>query len=369
MKPEPAPEMQHGVVRFYNFLPLGNPFLEAVLAGFSRLQKAIAPGFFFDAQGARLFAALCEQPGYYLLRTEVGILRQNMAAILQFIGAGVELIEFRAGIGVQAAVLAEQLRPLVYVPVDLDGGILERASRELAELYPWLNISGMRADVKRSLVLPKFAGLPIRRKLAFLPGAMIGSFAPEEAVAVLQNARRLVGAGGVLLASVDAGKGREELESAYNDAGGLNARMHLNLLARINRELGGDFQSGRFSYRADCDSALGLVSMRIESRYAQFAHVAGRRFDFAPGEALETGIACQYSDEQFQAMAQRAGFALDSIWTDAAQRFSIYGMIATRCTDADTGVRFWSRFTALHDGSSLCGGAVDPRQSGLTFTA
>ena len=104
--------------------------------------------------------------------------------------------------------------------------------------------------------------------------------------------------------------------------------MHLNLLARINRELGGDFQAGRFAYRADYDAALGRVSMRLESLYAQIAHVAGRRFDFAPGETVETGFAWQYSSEEFQAMAREAGFAPQTAWTDAAQHFSVHGMIA-----------------------------------------
>jgi dimethylhistidine N-methyltransferase len=328
MKPEPALEIPQGVVRFYNFLPAGNPFADEVLGGFSRPQKAIAPRYFLDQQGAELFASLCEQPEYYLLRAEIAILRENMDAILQFAGTGAELIEFRSGIGVQTAVLAEYLRPLVYVPVELDQGILERASRELAELHPWLNLSGMRADVRHPLVLPEFAGLPIRKKIAFMSGSMIGGFAPDEAVAVLRNARRLVGTGGVLLAGVDPGKGRKALESAYNDARGLNARMHLNLLGRINRELNGDFQPGRFSYRADYEAAAGRVVMRLESRYAQFAHVAGRRFDFAPGEIVETGFAHQYSDAEFQSLAHQAGFAPEAVWADTAKQFSIHGMIA-----------------------------------------
>jgi dimethylhistidine N-methyltransferase len=329
MNSEPAPEIPCGVVRFYDFLPAGNPFLDAVLAGFSRPQKSIAPGYLLDQAGAELFAALCEQPEYYLLRAELGILRQYMAPILEFVGGGIELIELRAGIGVQTAVLVDQLRPLVYVPVDPDRGILERASRELSELHPWLNISGMRADFRQAPVLPEFAGLPIRRKVVFLPGSIIGNFPQEEAEAVLRTARQVVGAGGVLLAGVDPGAQRKEREAAYDDAAGIGARLHLNLLARINTELGGDFQPGRFAYHADCTGAPGTVRMRLESQYAQFAHVAGKRFDFAPGEIVEAGIARAYPPEEFQAMAQRARFAPGSVWTDAAMQFAVHCMIAT----------------------------------------
>jgi len=299
-----------------------------VLAGFSRPQKAVAPRFFLDEQGAELYAALCEQPEYYPVRSEAGILRENLAAIVQFIGTGAEYIELRAGIGLQTAILAERLRPLVYVPIEIDRGMLERASRELADLFPWLNVSGMRADFRRPLVLPEFAGLPIRKKVVFLSGSVTGSLAPDETVAVLRNMRQLVGTGGVLLAGVDPCKRRKALESAYNDAQGINARMHLNLLARINRELGGDFQAGRFAYRADYDAALGRVSMRLESRYAQFAHIAGKRFNFAPGETVETGVAWQYSTEEFQAIVREAGFEPETVWTDAAQHFSVHGMTA-----------------------------------------
>lgn len=328
MNPDPAPDVPQGVVRFYNFLPPGEPFLAEVLAGFSQPQKRIGPRYFFDERGAELYAALCEQPEYYLVRSESAILRQNLAAIVQFVGTGAEFIELRAGIGFQTAILAERLRPLVYVPIDMDAGILERASRELVELYPWLNVSGMRADFRHPLVLPEFAGLPAHKKLVFLSGSLTGSFAPDEAIAVMRNARQLVGTGGVLLAGVDPGKRRKPLESAYNDAKGYNARMHLNLLERINRELGGDFQPARFAYRADYEAALGRVTMRLESLYAQFVHIAGKRFDFAPGEAVETGGAWQHSTEEFQAMARQAGFTPEAVWTDAAQQFSVHAMIA-----------------------------------------
>lgn len=327
MKPQPIPEVPRGVVRFYNFLP-GNPFLDDVLAGLSQLPKRISPRYFHDEPGSQLFAAVCEQPECYLLRSEIAILRDNLAAIVQFIGPEAELIEMRAGTGVQTALLVEQLRPLVYVPIDIDGRILESASGELVQLYPGLNISGMRADFSRPLALPEFVGLPIRKKAIFLPGSVVGGFTPEQALGVLRNARQLAGAGGVLLAGVDLKKDGKAIESAYCDANGMNAKLHLNLLARINRELEGDFQPARFAYHAFHDRTKGCVTMYLESLYSQFAHVGGRRFDFAANETMDTGIAYQYSEAEFQALARDAGFVSKTVWTDAAQMFSIHGMIA-----------------------------------------
>jgi dimethylhistidine N-methyltransferase len=328
MTPEPALEVPHGVVRFYNFLAEGNRFLDDVLAGLGRLQKSIPQGYFYDEQGSQLAAALCEQPEWYLIQAEVAILRDNLADIVRFVGPDAELIELRAGIGVQTALLVEPLRPPVYVPIDIDGRALEAASRELAALFPWLNISGMRADFARPLVLPEFVGLPIRRKAVFLPGSVIGGFVPEAALEVLRNARQLAGTGGALLAGVDLKKDGKTIESAYIDARGINAGLHRNLLARINRELGADLQPGRFAYHAYYDHAKGCVTMYLESLYSQFAHVGGRRFDFALNETIDTGFAYQYAEAEFQALAREAGFASQAVWTDAARMFATHGMVA-----------------------------------------
>lgn len=328
MKREPLPQGPHGVVRFYNFLPEGNHFLDDVLTGFSQPHKRLPPAYLFDPRGTPFYAALCAQPECYLMQAEVAILREHLAVIANFIGPETELIELRSGVGVQAALLLEQLKPLVYVPIDLDGPMLQAASRDLAELFPWLNISGMCADLRHRLALPEFVGLPIRKKAVLFAGSVLGGFAPQEALTVLCNARQLVGTGGMLLAGIDLKKDMKTIVSAYSDASGMNAAFHLNLLERINRDLGADFQQGRFAYRASFNDGRGCMEMRLESLYAQFARVGGRRIDFAPNETVETGIAYQYSIAEFQALARKAGFAAQETWMDAAQMFSIHGMIA-----------------------------------------
>ena len=132
----------------------------------------------------------------------------------------------------------------------------------------------------------------------------------------------------MLLAGVDLKKDGKTIESAYIDASGMNAGLHRNLLARINRELGGDFQTWRFAYHAYYDRTKGCVTMYLESLYSQFAHVGGRRFDFGPNETIDTGIAYQYEEAELQALARQAGFVSQIVWTDAARMFSVHGMIA-----------------------------------------
>ncbi len=317
-----------GVVRFYNFLPEGTSFLGEVLSGLALPRKALPPKYFYDARGCSLFEQICELPEYYPTRTELAIMREHAAAMAKFLGPDCQLIEFGSGSSRKTSILIEQLRPPLYVPIDIAGEAMQTAAAGLAQTFPWLNINGVCADYTRALTLPVFVGVPIRKKAVYFPGSTIGNFTPEEAVEFLQLARRMVGAGGALLIGVDLKKDKPVLDAAYNDAAGVTAAFNLNLLARINRELGGDFQLQRFRHRAFYDEALGRIEMHLESLAAQFVHVGGERFSFGQGETILTEISCKYSVDEFRAAAQRAGFASGHTWTDAANLFSVHGMIA-----------------------------------------
>ena len=328
MDAERAPLPVEGVLRFYDFLPEANPFLADVLAGLARAQKSLPPKYFYDDAGSRLFEQICVLPEYYLTRTELGVMQQNVAEMAQFIGPDAQLVELGSGAGIKTRLLIERLLPPLYVPIDIDGRTLRSASAQLAELFPWLNIVGLCADYTVPLELPQFAGLPIRRKAVFFPGSTVGNFTPEEALAFLRRVRRMAGAGGALLIGVDLKKDKATLEAAYDDAAGVTAKFNLNLLERMNRELGADFKPERFRHKAFYDPIRGWVEMHLESRYAQVAHVGGRRFDFAVGETIHTEISCKYSVAEFQELARKAGFSAQKVWTDPRQLFSVHGMLA-----------------------------------------
>src|SRR2546425_10801568 len=213
----PQPSLQPaapGVVRVYNFLPPGDNFLEEVLTGLARPQKSIPPKYFYDEQGCRLFEAICELPEYYLTRTETAILRTCIAEIAQFIGPEAQLIEFGSGVQAKTRVLIQALETQLYVPIDIAIDTLRASSNELARRFPFLNIVGICADHTQPLVLPEFAGVPIRRKAVFFPGSTIGNFTPAEALVFLRQARKMAGAGGVLLVGVDLKKDKATLEAA-----------------------------------------------------------------------------------------------------------------------------------------------------------
>jgi dimethylhistidine N-methyltransferase len=328
MEPQRAFELVQGVVRFYNFLPPGDAFLDDVLTGLAQPQKSIPPKYFYGERGSQLFETICGLPEYYPARTEMAIMRSHIADMAQFAGPSVELIELGAGAGVRTRLLIERLQPPLYVPVDTAGDRMRAGAGRLASLFPWLNISGIFADFTRPLVLPEFVGVPVRKKAAFFSGSAIGNFAPTEALGFLKQARRLVGTGGTLLIGVDLKKDKKTLDAACNDAQGVVAEFNLNLLERINRELGADFQVKRFRHKAFYDPIQGWIEMHLESLYAQFAHVAGRRFDFAEGETIRTGISCKFSIAEFQELGGKAGFSPQKVWTDPGQVFSVHGMMA-----------------------------------------
>ena len=330
MKPEPLPgALPPGVVRIYNLAPPRQTFLEDVLAGLALPQKSIPPKYFYDEPGCRLFEAICELPEYYLTRTEPAILRERAAEIAQFVGPDAQLIEFGSGSQAKTRILVEALRTPLYVPVDIAEETLRASSSEMARTFPWLNIVALCADYTRPLAMPEFAGVPIRSKAVFFPGSTIGNFTPDEALVFLKHARTVAGPGGVLLVGVDLKKDKAVLDAAYDDARGVTARFNLNLLHRINRELGADFQVKRFRHKGFYDPDKGRIEMHLESLYSQFAHVAGRRVDFAYRETIHTEISCKYSIAEFQELGERAGLKPEKVWTDPAQLFSVHGMVAS----------------------------------------
>jgi len=317
-----------GVVRFYNFLPESDTFLDDVLTGLARPQKALPPKYFYDARGCELFERICTLPEYYPTRTELAIMREHAGAMAQFLGPDCQLIEFGSGSSTKTRILIEQLQPPLYLPIDIAGEAIKAAAAGLARAFPWLNINGVCADYTVPLTLPEFVGVPIRRKAVYFPGSTIGNFNPQEAIEFLKLARRMVGPRGALLIGVDLKKDKQVLDAAYDDAAGVTAAFNLNLLQRINRELGGDFQLRRFRHKAYYDEAKGWIEMHLESLAAQFVHVGGQRFRFSAGETIHTEISCKYSVEEFQAVAHRAGFAPEHTWIDAARQFSVHGMTA-----------------------------------------
>jgi dimethylhistidine N-methyltransferase len=295
-------------------------FLEDVIAGLSLPQKALPPKYFYDAAGSRLFERICRLREYYLTRAELALTRSQIGAIASFAGRGCELIEYGSGEGLKTRLLVRALRPKVYIPVDISQAALERAAQRLSREFAWLRITPVNGDFSRPLRI--LAGAR-RRRVVYFPGSTIGNLTPQEAHAFLamsraQAARMLVG--------VDLKKDANVLHAAYNDARGVTAAFNLNVLARINRELGGDFRLERFSHYAFYNAPLGRIEMHLVSLADQEARVAGHRFAFQRGESIHTENSYKYSAAEFRALAAQAGFTGKKLWTDRRGLFALHGL-------------------------------------------
>jgi dimethylhistidine N-methyltransferase len=308
---------------FYNGKKMGSvpEFFSDVVAGLSLPQKSLPPKYFYDDAGSRLFERICRLPEYYLTRAELALTRRHLAAIARFAGRGCELIEYGSGESLKTRLLIRALRPAAYLPVDISAAALRAATQRLWREFPWLRIAPVHGDFSRPLALP-----PQRaRRVVYFPGSTIGNLTPDEAHAFLsmtrgQAARMLVGA--------DVKKDANILHAAYNDSRGVTAAFNRNLLARINRELGADFDLRRFSHYAFYNAPLGRVEMHLVSLAPQTVRIGRHRFGFDAGESIHTENSYKYSVAEFQALAKEARFSATRVWTDRRQLFALYGLTA-----------------------------------------
>jgi dimethylhistidine N-methyltransferase len=294
-----------------------------VLAGLSRPHRQLPCKYFYDERGSRLFDEICELEEYYLTRCELAILRRHAGEMAGRIGPGCALIEYGSGSSLKTRLLLDRLeRPAAYVPVDISGEHLLHSARQLARAYPGLEVAPVCADFTRPFTLPTLRGAP-RRRVVYFSGSTVGNFGPAEATALLAGIARLCGPGGGLLIGVDLKKGRAILGPAYDDARGVTAAFNLNLLARINRELGADFDLSRFRHHAFYNEGAGRIEMHLVSLAAQTVHVGGAAFELAEGETICTEYSYKYGLDEFRDLAARAGLALEQVWTDQKGLFSV----------------------------------------------
>jgi len=319
---------RRGTVRFFGSVAPPDTFREDVIAGLSLPQKALSPKYFYDAQGSRLFEAICRLKEYYPTRCELSLTRSHLEDIARFAGERCELIEYGSGESRKTRLLLGRLRPAAYVPVDISDAALRAATKRLAREFPWLDIFGVVGDFMQPLKLPVYQRRREHRRIVYFPGSTIGNLTPEEAHAFLKMSRALVGSHGAMLVGVDLKKDANVLHAAYNDAKGVTAAFNLNLLARANRDLGADFHVKRFAHYAFYNAALGRIEMHLVSLAKQTVAIGSHRFGFDVGESIHTENSCKYSVEEFRALALAAGFRTAKVWKDAKGYFGLFGLVA-----------------------------------------
>ena len=297
-------------------------FADAVLCGLSRRPRSIPSRFLYDDTGSALFEDITRLEEYYPTRTEMALLRTHGPEIAFCAGPVETLVEFGSGSSRKTGLLIEALRNLrTYIPIDVSESFLTDAAARLQRDHAKLTVRPMVGDFTKARDLN---GIGAERPLGFFSGSTIGNLTHDEAVAFLDNAARLLGSGSAFLIGVDLEKSLDILIPAYDDARGVTAAFSLNLLSRINRELGGDFDTGRFAHRALYNGRAGRIEIYLESLADQTVEVLGERFDFANGERIHTENSHKYSIGGFQSLARRAGWLPMRVWTDKDNLFSLH---------------------------------------------
>jgi L-histidine N-alpha-methyltransferase len=301
-----------------------------VLQGLSRDQKILPTAYLYDERGSELFERITELPEYYPTRTELAIMAEHVGAMAEAIGDEAMLIEYGSGSGLKTRGLLDALRdPVAYVPVDISRDHLLASAAAIDREFPRLEVMPVCADFTRPFVTPRPTPTP-RSRTVYFPGSTIGNFLPAAAIRLLAKMRREAGPEGGVLIGVDLKKDTAVLEAAYNDAQGVTAEFNLNLLRRINRELGGEFDVDAFEHRAVWVESRGAIEMRLVSKRAQTVRVGERRFAFQQGEWIHTEDSHKYelgqtagSSGDFASMADAAGLLIERSWVDARSYFAV----------------------------------------------
>jgi len=291
----------------------------------SQHPKRLSPKYFYDAIGSELFEAITRLPEYYPTRTEVGILRDKNREIAAIIPDGAALVEFGAGATTKVRLLLENCAFGAYVPVDISGDFIRAQADALRRDFPKLAVYPLAADFTAPFALPgAIAKMP---KVGFFPGSTVGNFEPHEACRFLRSARDILGEGAQMIVGADLEKEERVLYDAYNDAAGVTARFNLNLLVRMNRELGSNFDISAFTHRAIYNRERHRIEMHLISKKTQTVRMLGTSFSFRPGESIHTENSYKYSIDRFAALARGSGWKVRESWTDRASMFSVHALM------------------------------------------
>jgi dimethylhistidine N-methyltransferase len=302
-------------------------FASEVIDDLSQRPKRLSPKYFYDATGSELFEQITLLPEYYPTRTELSILHDRASEISALIPDGAALVEFGAGATTKVRLLLNQCKFSAYVPVDISGDFIKAQADALRNDFPALDVYPVAADFTAPFALPDTVkAMP---KVGFFPGSTLGNFEPHEACAFMRSAREILGEGAQMVIGVDLEKDERVLYNAYNDSAGVTGRFNLNVLVRINRELGGNFDISAFMHRAIYNRERHRIEMHLISRKAQSVRVLGHSFSFRPGESIHTESSYKYSLDRFTALARGSGWTVRKSWTDDARMFSVHALVAS----------------------------------------
>ncbi|HWP93803.1 MAG TPA: L-histidine N(alpha)-methyltransferase [Thermodesulfobacteriota bacterium] len=314
--------MRENLMAVQRFRVEENYLLAEVLEGLSKPQKELPCKLFYDERGSALFDEICELEEYYLTRTEMAIMNEYIDEISSVLGRKCLLIELGSGSSTKIRLILDHLKePAGYVPIDISAKHLMKSAALLAKDYPGLKVVPVYADYTQPFSLPAF-NFPHSRKVVYYSGSTIGNFTKEYAARFLNRIAQRSGRGSGLLIGVDLKKDKKALEAAYNDKRGVTAAFNLNILERINRELGSNFDLSLWRHHAFYNSDEGRIEMHLISLKNQYVHLDGSRIFFRKEESILTEYSYKYALEEFEEMVSPS-YRVEQVWTDRENKFSV----------------------------------------------
>ena len=296
-------------------------FRHDVLQGFTIRPRAIPARWFYDRRGSELFEAITDLPEYYPTRTETAILRDCCADVARIAGTGRAVVEFGSGSSTKTPILLNAVNPAAYVPIDISGDFLRESSADLSAAFPGLPVLPVEADFLKPIDLPgQVIDTP---KLGFFPGSTIGNMIPHASVDLLRAMKMSLGEGAMLLIGMDRIKDQATLEAAYDDAQGVTAAFNLNLLERINRELGATIPVDAFRHRAIWNDLRARIEMHLKATRDVTFTIEGRPFDMAAGDTIHTENSHKFGPRDARILLRAGGWTPVGEWTDPDGRFAV----------------------------------------------
>ncbi|MFC1978613.1 L-histidine N(alpha)-methyltransferase [Chloroflexota bacterium] len=317
---------KYRVIKSVGVEATGCDFASDVDAGLSSLHKSISSKYLYDAEGDRLFQQIMELPEYYLTRCEYEILRDNRDEILALLGdIPVNLVELGAGDGKKTFLLLEHFLEkglqFRYVPIDISESAIKGLIASCCDCYSQMTVEGLVADYFDGLKW--LAQLNQRRNFVLFLGSNIGNFAQAETELFLRGLRDALNNDDLVLIGFDLKKDVNRIKHAYDDSQGVTAQFNLNLLRRINSELGGDFKINRFQHYCTYNEQLGAVESHLISSEKQDVIIQslGKTYCFEKKESLHIEYSHKFSKEDITQLAQNAGFKIVAQFYDAERLF------------------------------------------------
>lgn len=302
-------------------MTLEEAFRADVLAGLAAPIRAVPARWLYDRRGSELFEAITRLPEYYLTRVETALLERHSGDVAAIAGKGDAVVEFGSGSSTKTPILLRAVQPSAYVPIDISGDFLRASAEALRRECPDLPIYPVEADFMRPIRLPpQVADVT---KLGFFPGSTIGNMVAGTAVDLLRAMKGTLGVGAFLLIGIDRLKDPAELIRAYDDPQGVTADFNLNLLRRINTELGGTIPVEAFRHRALWNDPMSRIEMHLEATRDVDFTVAGQSFAMKAGETIHTENSHKYGLRDSRLLLRAAGWGLRQEWTDADDRFAL----------------------------------------------